>query len=225
MTEDRFEDVLKKAAQDYNRPPQTPSELMWARIEATRRERARQSERSTFLRSPWIRWGLGLAAALLIGIGIGRFVLENGVEPVASGGGPEATVPSAPPAYEGDNRAPQLAYRLAATEHLTRAETFLTSFRSSARSGAVAEAQFWSNAGELLSSTRLLLDSPAAQDPVFRSLLEDLELVLVQIAGLPKEGSEEEVELVNEGLETGGLLPRLRTAIPAGPAVNIEGAL
>lgn len=225
MTDDRFEDVLKEAAQDYNRPPEAPSELMWARIEATRRERARQSERLIFVRSPWVRWGLGLAAALLIGIGIGRFALEEGVEPVASGGGTETTVPGVPAAYEEDTGAPRLAYRLAATEHLSRAETFLTSFRSSARSGAAAEAQFWSNAGELLSSTRLLLDSPAAQDPIFRSLLEDLELVLVQIAGLPEEGREEEVELVNEGLETRGLLSRLRTAIPAGPAVNIEGAL
>jgi hypothetical protein len=225
MREDRFEDVLKKAAQDYNRPPETPSELMWARLEAARRERPRQSGRLTFVRSPRVRWGLGLAAALLIGIGIGRFVLEDGIEPVASGGGTETAVPGGPLAY-GENSAPttRLAYRLTATEHLTRAETFLTSFRS-ARSGAAAEVQFWSSAGELLSSTRLLLDSPAAQDPVFRSLLEDLELVLVQIAGLPEEGREEELELVNEGLETRGLLSRLRTAIPAGPAVNIEGAL
>lgn len=222
MTDDRFEDVLKQAAQDYNRPPETPNELMWARIEATRRERARQSDRHVFARSPWVRWGLGLAAALLIGIGIGRFALEDGAEPVASGEGTETTVPLT---YEEETVAPRLAYRLAATEHLTQAEAFLTSFRSSARSGAAAEAQFWSNAGELLSSTRLLLDSPAAQDPIFRSLLEDLELVLVQIAGMPEEGRDEEMEMVSEGLETRGLLSRLRTAIPAGPAVNIEGAL
>jgi len=224
MTEDRFEDVLRDAARDYNAPPETPRDLMWARIEAVRRERARQRESSRFMASPWVRWGLGLAAALAIGIGIGRFALDDGATgPVAVQPRPTATTPAVTGGATGRS---QLAYRLVATEHLSRAETFLTSFRSSARSGGMAaEAQFWSNAGELLSSTRLLLDSPAARDPVFRSLLEDLELVLVQIAGMPEEGQEDEVELVTEGLERQGLLSRLRTAIPAGPAVTIEGAL
>lgn len=220
MMDDRFEEVLREAAQDYNRPPRTPDELMWARIEATRRERARGREGSPLMRSPWVRWSLGLAAALAIGIGIGRFALDDGSTPLAERGG--ADEPAA--AVNGDGVAgSQLAYRLVTTEHLSRAETFLTSFRTSARSGRAAEAQFWGNASELLSSTRLLLDSPAAQDPVFRSLLEDLELVLVQIAGVPEDRQEEEVQLVAEGLESRGLLPRLRTAIPAGPAVHIEG--
>lgn len=218
MTEDRFEDVLREMAQDYNAPPETPRELMWARIEATRRERARQRDRVRFTESPWVRWGLGLAAALLIGIGIGRFALDTSPGPVVVEEGPGAVT------EEEGVRDSRLAYRVAATEHLTRAETFLTSFRTRAHSDGDADADSWSNARELLSSTRLLLDSPAARDPVFRSLLEDLELVLVQIAGLSEERPEEEVEMVTEGLETRGLLLRLRTAIPAGPGVKIEGA-
>ncbi len=42
MMEDRFDDVLIEAARDYHEPPETPRELMWARIEAVRRERARK---------------------------------------------------------------------------------------------------------------------------------------------------------------------------------------
>jgi len=49
--------------------------------------------------------------------------------------------------------------------------------------------------------------------------------VLVQIVQLSYERGGDELELVTEGLERGGLLPRLRTAIPAGPAVGMEGVL
>ena len=44
MMDDRFEDVVRDAARDYNEPPETPRELMWARIEATRAERARRQQ-------------------------------------------------------------------------------------------------------------------------------------------------------------------------------------
>ncbi|UCC82810.1 MAG: hypothetical protein JSW46_17875, partial [Gemmatimonadota bacterium] len=135
--------------------------------------------------------------------------------PVAVTPGPEVTTTPA---------GAQLAYRVAATEHLVRAETFLTSFRTDAQAGR-ADAEFWSGAGELLASTRLLIDSPAAEDPVFRSLLGELELVLVQIVRLSAERGDGELELVTEGLEHRGLLPKLRTAIPAGPTVAMEGVL
>jgi len=98
---------------------------------------------------------------------------------------------------------------------MSRAETFLTSFRSNPRAGEVDQ-EFWRDAGTLLASTRLLLDSPAAEDHVVRALLEDLVLVLVQIAQLSAEAGETEVDLVTEGLQRRGLLPRLRTIVPAG---------
>jgi hypothetical protein len=44
-------------------------------------------------------------------------------------------------------------------------------------------------ARDLLTTTRLLLDSPAGADPARRELLETLELVLVQIARLPRADS------------------------------------
>lgn len=218
MMEDRFDEVLIEAARDYNEPPETPRELMWARIDATRRERARRRQQLRVLYSPWTRWGMGIAAALAIGIGIGRYTIDRDTvltPPVAVTPDPEVTTTPA---------GGQLAYRVAATEHLVRAETFLTSFRSDARSGR-ADAEFWSGAGELLASTRLLIDSPAAEDPVFQSLLEELELVLVQIVRLSVERGNGELELVTEGLENRGLLPKLRTAIPAGPVVAMEGVL
>ena len=36
MTEDNFESFLQREARDYNSPPPTPRDAMWARIEAER---------------------------------------------------------------------------------------------------------------------------------------------------------------------------------------------
>jgi len=67
----------------------------------------------------------------------------------------------------------------------------------------------------LLTRTRLLLGSPAATDPELRSLLDDLEIVLVQIAQLPEDDSEER-GWIDEGMDESRLLFRLRAASAAG---------
>ena len=159
---------------------------------------------------------------LAIGVGIGRLTMDVG-EPegdlVAVSPDPGSLAASAPTA------ASHVAYKVAATQHLSRAETFLTSFRMSSTAGT-ADAEFWTGAGELLSNTRLLLDSPAGADPVFKELLGELELVLVQIVQLSYErGNEIELQLLTDGIERKGLLPRLRTAIPAGPATGMVGGV
>ena len=89
-----------------------------------------------------------------------------------------------------DGDAAMLPYRFATTELLDRSETFLTMVRSGgAAEESVDEVREW--ARPLLTRTRLLLGSPAAGDPELRALLDDLEIVLVQIAQLPEDDSEE----------------------------------
>lgn len=212
MTDDRFEEVVIEAARDYNEPPETPRDLMWARIEAVRQERARRRQQLRVLYSPWTRWGVAVAAALAIGIGIGRLTIREDVAESAGEPTPEMA--------ERRERS-EAAYRLVATHYMSRAETFLTAFRADPDARANGE-EFWSGASELLAETRLLLDSPAAEDPVFRVLLRDLELVLVQIAQLAADGGPSEVEIVTDGLESGGLLPRLRTMVPAGQGQKLR---
>jgi hypothetical protein len=63
-----------------------------------------------------------------------------------------------------------------------------------------------------LTRTRLLLDSPAANDPTMRNLLEDLELVLAQVVHLENNQSRTELDLINRALEQRDVIPRLRTA-------------
>jgi hypothetical protein len=108
------------------------------------------------------------------------------------------------------------AYQLTAVRHLSEAEALLTSFRTRSNADQQMDAQLGSWARELLSNTRLLLDSPVANDPQRRPLLEDLELVLVQIVQLSPGSTPQDRELIEKTLQHDHVMTRLRTAIPAG---------
>ena len=201
--DEKFNEWLQGAAKGYHAPRPTPYEEMWAQIQAERAQRAR---RVVVLR-PWMRWGLAAAAVLVLGIGIGRVT----VRPQVSYDGSADTAESA------------VVYQLAATQYLSRTETFLTGFRADLRAGRVDA--FPGQARDLLSTTRLLLDSPAADDPRMRALLEDLELVLVQISQLEAGRDRRNADLITQDMDQRNVLPKLRSAIPAGPVpVRTQGA-
>lgn len=106
------------------------------------------------------------------------------------------------------------AVRYATLEHFGRVETLLTSFQAGAdASDDVVDVSAW--AGRLLAETRLLLDLPVEREPGTRVLLEELELVLAQIAAT-RPGSPGDRELAADGLER--TLPRLRAITPVGAA-------
>ena len=212
MTDDRLDERLRQAAQDYHRPPATPREELWQGIAAARAARKRHV---IVIRST-LRWGVGIAAVLTLGIAIGRWSARGG----ESSGSPTVAL--------GTDQASTLAYRVAAAQYLTRTEALLTGFRAEARSPSVPAVQCSRQARDLLATTRLMLDSPAANDARLKGLLEDLELVLAQIAQLPSEGGgdREDVQSINQGLDQRSVLLRLRTANPAGPGpVRTQGAL
>ena len=108
------------------------------------------------------------------------------------------------------------AYQLTAVRHLSEAEALLTSFRTRSATDQQMDAQLGKWARDLLSNTRLLLDSPVANDPQRRPLLEDLELVLVQIVQLSPGSTPQDREMIEKTLQHDHVMTRLRTAIPAG---------
>ena len=71
MTEERFEEFLKNALDEMDPVPVPPREAMWAQIDQARRF-ARNAERKTSRRVVWMKWAVGTAAVLVVGIGIGR---------------------------------------------------------------------------------------------------------------------------------------------------------
>jgi len=205
MTDDRFDRLLREVAQDYHRPPTPPREEMWRAIVATRATRRQRRDvwRAT------LRWGVGIAAVLALGVAIGRFSAGRG-------GADSAT----------SDRGSGLAYQLAAAQYLTRTEALLTGFRTETRAGEPAASQFAAQARDLLGTTRLMLDSPAAADVRLRALLEDLELVLAQIAQLPARGNQEDVQVITHALEQRSVLLRLRSASSPAPGLGrTQGAL
>ena len=203
MPEDWLAERIRRAAAEYHRPPAAPRDAMWQAIAAARqRRRARRPV-------AWAAWTVGIAATLVLGIGIGRWTDRR----------PGPATPAV--------TAPGLAYRVAAAQYLTRTEALLTGFQVESR-GSVArgDGQFAAQAADLLATTRLMLDSPAAQDIRLKGLLEDLELVLAQIAQLPQGGDREDMRLINQGLDQHSVLLRLRTTLPAVPVpLRTQGAL
>jgi hypothetical protein len=203
----KFEQWLGNAARGYHAPPATPRDQIWQRIEAARRHKHIIELR------PWMSWVLAAAAVLAIGIGIGRWTAH------------QATLDQQAAIATANDSSQRLIYQVAATQYLSRTETFLTSFRADARSGA-NNVRFASQARDLLTTTQLMLDSPAGDDPRLRALLEDLELVLVQISQLGERGAAHDTDLIRQGMNQSNVLPKLRSAIPAGPVpVRTEGAL
>ncbi|MBC7790078.1 MAG: hypothetical protein H7Z74_09035 [Anaerolineae bacterium] len=262
MTEnDRFDDMLAEAARSYNAPPETPREVMWNSVRQGLEEQRstafgdlsnleNSDAKVTPLRAPrrdWLRWAAGMAAALVIGFGIGRWQGADRADvtgstargqdtrgsvatasPRAPGSptdsrpestaSPRAGIRSTDPAITRE-RSTSSAYQIAAIQHLTQMEVLLTSFRSEAQGGRVMDDQLSVWAADLLGTTRLLIDSPAGEDQRLKRLLEDLELVLAQIAQLGPRRAGQEVEMINEAVEWRNVLPRLRSAIPAGSVV------
>lgn len=204
MNDDPLDRLLDQAREEYHRPPAPPREEMWAAIQA------RRSARVAPNRTRLLLWPLGMAALLALGFGLGRLTQKPGTAaPVATARAPEAAGIS-----------PAMAN--AAIQHLSRTETFLTGFRIEAGAG-VPDSTLIAGARDLLGTTRLLLDSPGLKDQRMRALLGELEIVLAQVAQLQADPTREDADLIVQELDHQGVLPRLRTSIPAGPAVTMPG--
>ena len=107
-----------------------------------------------------------------------------------------------------------LPYRMAATEHLAMTEALLVSLRADMKSGR-RDTTVATWATNLLGTTRMLIDSPAGKDVQMKKLLEDLELVLAQIARLPAaSGDSTDLELIDKAVKERQVLTRLRAIGP-----------
>ena len=198
MTDDRLNELLDDARRTWPLPPEPDYQAMWGRIE---REAFAGVRRDT--RTPsWRVYSLGLAAALMLGIGLGRFSKPG-----------TASAPANLSAVVTDTDAQaSSAYDRVASELLGRTVVLLTSLPAEARNVGAGQ-QFSNQATELLTSTRLLLDSPAASDARFKDLLEDLELVLAQIAMLQSGRTRQDIDLITDALEERDVVPRIRSAV------------
>ena len=270
--DDKFEAFLAREAAQLNVPPaEVPRDAMWEAIaaaRATRRPRpggdvvpiAAARPRRPLRYAPW----MGMAATLLLGVGIGRYALQRGpglpdvarvaTVPTSDAGAGAAAVPTAEDAAAPVAPAPSAAsthregttalahlpdarraaartaaaergapratpattreavpssYSVASQQHLTRAEA-LVAVVAAMPADAAMDSLTGRWARDVLTNTRLLLDSPAGDDPVRRRLLEDLETVLVQLVQRSGRTAEDRA-MIDRTLQRTQLLTRLRT--------------
>ena len=207
MDEKRFDEVLRDLPRSFNPPAQPPLDDMWAVIEDAHfnAPASVSSHRLLIRQAPW----LAAAATLVIGIGIGRYIPRSAK---TSDNPPPPPMMASARQPASDTSAVVDAYRDQTSHYLGQAAALLISLPAKDASGT-ADAGFAGKAAELLVTTRLLMDSPAAEDPKLRSLLDDLELVLVQIARLRGERSRSDLDLIHQAVEQGDVLSRLNSAV------------
>jgi hypothetical protein len=208
MTDERFDKLMRDAAQSYHRPPDLPPlEEIWESIEQARQRGEPESFRAgagkrSVLSQPWLR----MAAILIVGVGLGRASVV--MRPPA----PQAAKPTAPPTAAAPATEVPRAYQLDTDQYLGQAAALLISLPAELNAQH-ANPNFARRADDLLLETRLLLDSPAASDPGMRTLFEDLEVILVQVVRLGADPDGTRIDLLNEVLEQRNLIPRLRDAV------------
>ena len=230
------EEWVMSAREHYHAPGPTPSDEMWAVIEAriegdraaamdaSPGTEATEVESTTITpiraggagsapRRGWVPILAAASLALLLGVGLGR----RSVTSVPTVTTPAAAPNTADTGAEVDS-GPGTAVRLAAARHLGDAEALLAVVAADVREGRpVGDVGAWGRG--LLTRTRLFMDSPVADDPNVRVLLEELELVLAQVALLGDPSLDDarrsgELQLLAADLNDGGVRERIRAALP-----------
>lgn len=174
-------------------------EAMWAAIAPAWRARAARRRRARTVRA-WSAAGFGLAATLVVGIVVGRWSAGAG------GAGPQSPATAILADAVTIERPLSTPYRVAVSEHFREAETLLVLFDASAG----PDPELGAFARELAARSRLLTDSSVGRDAEIRSLLLDLELLLVQIARLVDDVDATEAQIVRDGIVETDALWRVR---------------
>jgi hypothetical protein len=190
-------DLAKAAVDDLDASVEVPREMMWKRIEKQRAPRA-----------AW-RWRqvAGIAAVLVGGVAIGRYVVPSPTTPSV------AVDTLAPNATDGASLMGNDPSRVAMQEHLAHTVALLAAVNDGS-SEHKATPDIGPQARDLLTTTRLLLDQPQLRDSTTRRLLQDLELVLVQV--VQARGSAPETQRApRETLKETNLLTRVRAVVTA----------
>ena len=215
--DEKFDAFLARDAKDYNAPSgEVPRAEMWSAISGARASRGHEHGAGPVAsgRRPFRFAALAgtLAATLIIGVAIGKYALGGGI--VRTGATTDSALLAHPSAV---NDSTSGSFSVAAADHLSRAEALLTTYELS-RGDTTADLQIATWARDVLSDTRLLLDSPAAADPLRKRLLADLEIVLVQmVQRAPPDGARDERTHITRTMQRTHVLTRLRSAQQSGP--------
>ena len=200
MDDKRLDELLADATHTYRAPPEAPLDAIWSRVDAE------LFAVKPVRRAPsWRTFAGAIAATLVLGVLIGRGTATR-----------ELALPSAPaqkatPAQLASNTA-AAPYQRTMQEFLGSTAVLIAALPANGRPGT-NDKKIAEQAQKLLGTARLLLDSPVGREQRTKDLLEDLELVLAQVARLQSQRPGEALTMINESLEERDVVPRIRTAV------------
>ena len=200
MDDKQLDELLTDAKRSYRAPPDAPLDAIWSRVEAEAFA-AQPSKRAP----GWRVFAGAIAATLVFGVLIGR--ASAGREITL----PLATKPAATPAQLASTSA-AAPYQRTMQEFLGSTAVLIAALPANGRPGT-NDTKLTEQARALLGTARLLLDSPVGKEQRTKDLLEDLELVLAQVARLQSQRPGEALTMINEALEERDVVPRIRTAV------------
>jgi hypothetical protein len=199
MNEKELDDLLDDAAKHWRVPVDPPLDDIWSAVEAE--AFAPLSRR----RAPgWSAVGIAAAAALVVGVLGGQYLAHRGIVPPVTNtttGLPPGVQVSALPANDPNQRA--------MGELLGRTAVLFAAFPADS---AGSDSEISREGARLLTTTRLLLDSPVGSDARIHNLLQDLELVLAQVARFDPRHRRDEIQFIQTALDQHDIVPRLRSA-------------
>jgi hypothetical protein len=207
--DEKFDEFLRGAAKDYKASSDAHAGDIWAAIAPDVAKAINPQRRfpASLRTATWV--GIGIAATLMIGVGVGRWSNRPDAQQQ------QQHVAVQHPAPVNDDSSAHVAHvRATAIEHLADAEVFLTTVRADMKAGRT-EADRAERSRELLARTRLLLGSTSNATPNVKRLLEDLELLLAEIAAMPPSHSSMDKTLLDESMREGNIIPRIRATLPA----------
>ena len=202
MDDKQLDKLLDEARATYRVAPEPPVEAIWQRIDAEAFATPGRGRRGAEWR---VAWRLA-AASLVFGALAGRWTagLGSSVQPMTAD---VAVVSPAARPYQ------------KTTEALLGQTAVLLAALSADRASESLASHVSTQATQLLGTTRLLLDSPAASDPQMHALLLDLEMTLAQVARLQPARADTELNRINEAIAERDIVPRIRLAV-----VDLAGA-
>ena len=212
---DKMDDFINREAKGYQAGSKPPADDMWSAIELDVARAIKRQPRGISRHWPWLAATAGIAAALVIGVAIGRE--SAGGRREVGGAAPTASSLQPPDSALATQR------RALTLAHFVQAEIFLTEVRADLKTGR-QDPQREERSRELLARTRLLMANDAGGAPAVDRLLQALELVLAEISALPPDSANKgrsiDTRLLDERLRVGSVLPRIRTILPAPATVG-----
>ena len=197
MDDKQLDRLLDDAAQRWRVPIDPPLDAIWSGVASEAFQRPSRS-------SPgWGAVGIAAAAALIVGGLGGRYSALHAPLPVTTAAR-VASLPVSPASATDPNQR-------AMSELLGRTAVLLAALPAYNAAPDV-DPGITTEGARLLTITRLLLDSPAGSDVRLHNLLQDLELVLAQVARLEPRHHRDEMQFIQTALDEHDIVPRVRSA-------------